>query len=82
MSNPDFLKWVHGMAELWPRAMIKICTNGTMLDRWPNLYQEILPYQGRVYIALSGHNPDEKQNQIIDIKKFLRGSEKSLLDRI
>lgn len=73
MSNPDFLKWIHGIADLWPYAEIRVVSNGTMFDRWPTLYDEILPYRGRVNISISGHNEHKKQAELATIRAFLRG---------
>ena len=74
MSNPDFLIWVHNIARLWPNTSIKINTNGTMLDRWPTLYNELLPYNGRVWLAISGHNLNIQEQQLMLARQFLKGT--------
>lgn len=73
MVNPDFLKWMHGIANIWPDAEIRINTNGTVFHLWPTLYEELLPYRGRVTISISGHNEHIREQQIHWIKNFLRG---------
>jgi organic radical activating enzyme len=73
LTNPDFLKWLHGLANLWPLAEIRFLTNGTAFDLWPNLYQELLPYQGRVNFSISNHNSNDKTREIDWIKGFLKG---------
>lgn len=74
MTNPDFLKWIHGVAQIWPNAEIRINTNGTLFSRWPTLYDELLPYKGRVNLSISGHNENRKAQEIETIRSFLRGS--------
>jgi len=71
MSNPDFLLWVHGIASLWPRSLIRINTNGTQMDRWPTLYSELLPYLGRVYVSITNHNDDTLETTKKRILQFL-----------
>jgi organic radical activating enzyme len=56
MLNPDFLSWMHGIAKLWPHSYIKIITNGTQLDRWPTLYQELARYQGQITLNVTEHD--------------------------
>lgn len=77
LLNPDFLKWMHGVANLWPMAEIRINTNGTAFHLWPELYQELLPYQGRVNISISNHNEFVRDEEIEWIKKFLHGDIKT-----
>lgn len=55
MLNPDFLSWVRGPATLWPNSYVSIITNGTQLDRWPTLYDELVKLGGRVSISVSEH---------------------------
>lgn len=71
MSNPDFLEWVHNIASLWPRSLIRINTNGTQMDRWPTLYSELLPYSGRVYVSITNHNDDTVETTKKRILQFL-----------
>jgi|TARA_R110000868_G_scaffold240928_1_gene495551 organic radical activating enzyme len=57
LTNPDFLNWLHGIAELWPNTNITIVTNGTQFDRWPTLYEELKQYKNRIMIEISHHTP-------------------------
>jgi organic radical activating enzyme len=82
MSNPDFLLWVHGIAELWPRASVKINTNGYYFDQWPMLYHEILRYQGRVSISISSHNQEQQAWHIGNIKNFLKDDAKKCVGNL
>lgn len=71
MSNPDMMNWIHGVAELWPEAKILIITNGTQFKRWPNLYNEILKYNGRVEIDVNCHSPKDWFTILEDSQNFL-----------
>ena len=73
MLNPEFMSWLHGIASLWPNNYVKIVTNGTQFDRWPELYNTLLQYQGRVYVEISDHDPDNWIKTENFIKKFLQG---------
>lgn len=74
MLNPDFLLWIEGLAQIWPKAEIRINTNGSSFDRWPNLYEILLKYKGRITISISGHNQNFRTKEIETIKNFLKGS--------
>jgi len=71
LLNPDFLQWMHGLANFFPDSEIRINTNGTVFHLWPTLYNELLPYNGRVNISISGHNPTTREQQIGYIKSVL-----------
>lgn len=73
-ANPDFLQWVNGLADIFVDSEIRIITNGTMFQRWPTLYDEILKYNGRVSISVSGHNEHTRDELINNIKNFLKGN--------
>lgn len=73
MLNPDFLNWVQGVADLWPSADIVIITNGTQLHRWPELYDLLCKYQGRVHIRISEHNALNKDQTFSAVEKFFLG---------
>ena len=72
MLNPDFLQWMHGLANFFPDSEVRINTNGTVFHLWPTLYDELLPYNGRVNISISGHNSTTREQQIEYIKSVLR----------
>lgn len=73
MTNPDFLSWVTGLADIWPDTEIRINTNGSYFDRWPDLYDICKTSQGRINISISNHNEYKKNQEIDTIKKFLKG---------
>jgi organic radical activating enzyme len=60
MLNPDFLQWLNGIALLWSGSNIVINTNGTQLDRWPELYGILKKYQGRISISIDRHDLRKK----------------------
>ncbi len=70
MSNPDFVAWMQGVADLWPRPKINIATNGYYLDRWPNFYDELVKYGGRIFVIVSVHNWKTVREQVAAVKKF------------
>jgi organic radical activating enzyme len=70
MLHPNFDQWIHFVAELWPDANIMIMSNGTQLDRWPNLYQLFQQYRGRVRLDISRHNADQKEHTLKKIESL------------
>ena len=73
MTNPDFLNWINGLAEIWTNCEIKISTNGTLFHKWPTLYDTLLQYKGRVRVSISGHNENYKEKELTLLKNFLKG---------
>lgn len=71
MTNPDFLYWVKGIADLWPNSKIIVITNGTLLSRWPDLYQILLTYKERMILEVNCHNSDSKPAISRSIYEFL-----------
>ena len=71
--NPGFFDWVNGVAELWPHSHVRIITNGTQLNRYPELYNTLLKYNGRVSVEINNHNKAQKQSMIDNIKGLLKG---------
>ena len=70
MLHPKFDQWLHDIAALWPRANIIIMSNGTQLDRWPELYNLLSQYQGRVRLDISRHNAEFKQETLEKIQSL------------
>lgn len=73
MLNPDFLDWVHGISTLWPSSDIVIVTNGTQLNRWPELYDVLKTYQGRIELEINRHSLLAREETLADVEKFLQG---------
>lgn len=72
LLNPDVFNWIDGIATLWPNSKIVIITNGTQLDRYENLYDELLKYDGRVYLEVNHHTPKSLKDKIQEIHTFLK----------
>jgi len=70
MLHPKFDQWVHNIAALWPRANIMIMSNGTQLDRWPDIYNLLKQYQGRVRLDISRHNAKFKEETLEKIQSL------------
>lgn len=62
--NNSIYDWIEGLATLWPNAAICLTTNGTQIEKHPNLY-EILDKYRQVDLDISLHNKKTK-NQIIE----------------
>ena len=62
--NPNIYEWIEGLGGLWPTAEICLTTNGTQIDKHPNLYK-VLDKHRNVELDISIHNKMEK-NRIID----------------
>ena len=73
LLNPDVFNWVRGIANLWPNSKIAIITNGTLLDRWENLYHELLEFNGRVFLEINHHTPKTWHTIHKDVERFLSG---------
>lgn len=68
--NNTIYDWINGLIELWPQSRICLTTNGTQIDKHPNLYY-VLEKNRQVELDISLHNKVTK-NQIIDkVSKIL-----------
>ena len=68
--NPELYNWVHGVAELWPNAIIEITTNGSR-RKDTQLLEVLQKYKGRVWIHLSCHDINYWDTMHQDIMNFL-----------
>jgi organic radical activating enzyme len=73
LLNPDIFNWVKGIANLWPNSKIVIITNGTTLNHWDNLYEELLQYNGRVGLEINHHTPKTWKYIHRTVGNFLKG---------
>ena len=69
--NPSFIEWVDGIAMLWKTPDIEIVTNASRLNNIKDFYETLLKYKGRVFLGVSVHNADQKDNIIESIMNFL-----------
>ena len=81
MLHPAFLEWVTQIATLWPHSQIMIHSNGTQINRWPELRDLLARYQGRVRVDINRHNAGEKQSTLNDIESlYPHGFDKFILN--
>jgi hypothetical protein len=73
LLNPDFIKWISGISSLWPNSFIRISTNGTQLDRWPELYDILEKSEGRIYLEVNQHGVDLEDTVEKNVRSFLKG---------
>lgn len=73
LLNPDFPAWLENIATLWPNSKILIVTNGTQIDRWPNLYQQVKKYRDRVVVEISLHGFDLRNEILGNVMSWLQG---------
>lgn len=70
--NPYFVDWVSGISALWPKANLRIVTNGFYLPKLPDLYK-ILKMNDRISLSVGIHNKKHKKKIIGIIRNFLYG---------
>ena len=73
LLNPEFIAWVKGVSQLWPNSFIRIATNGTQLDRWPELYDILQASEGRIYLEVNHHGYALESTVESNIRSFLQG---------
>lgn len=69
MLNPTFMEWVNGISDLWPHAAVRIISNGFLLDKQANLYNQ-LSQNKRLHLWVGIHNKEHKQKIIQKVKDF------------
>ena len=71
LLNPDIGRWITGINRLW--GPVQVLTNGTMLNRVPNLYRHFNGVH-KNWLTISMHNTDFKQQDKLfgEIEKFLK----------
>ena len=74
MLNPTFIDWFKGVKELWPDAIIEVCTNGTRLDKVPGFYDEVLKHKDKTIIDVNIHHKNVFEYTTEVIKNFLQGA--------
>jgi hypothetical protein len=72
LLNPDIISWISGVADLFPKSDIRIITNGSQLHRWPELYDVLVSFKGRIRLSVSVHALSKKQEMEHKIEKFLK----------
>jgi organic radical activating enzyme len=72
LLNPDFMLWFQGLRQFWPRAALKVTTNGYHLNKIKNLYAFVLAHKHNTCIDVGIHNKQHKQMIINNVEKFLQ----------
>lgn len=73
LTNPEFIDWVRGVAKLWPNSELSVVTNGTQLDRWPDLYRILVENKERMYLEVTLHGNTLKEYILNKVDNFLIG---------
>lgn len=71
LLNPTILDWIVGLHKLWPNTGKQILTNGTYIDKIPNLFD--ICYENRTWIGISKHRDDDLLELESKIEKYLGG---------
>lgn len=71
LLNPTFRDWVRGLRSIWPKTKIDITTNGTRLDKFPDLYK-IMAEDQNMTITVSVHNKAHKKPLMKKLRDFLK----------
>lgn len=72
--NPSFIDWVKGLLELWPDTEISIISNGTHLDRHPELYDILKANRHRMFLEITVHGDSWKPQIYQNIQNFVHGN--------
>jgi len=73
LLNPDYMQWLLGIRQLWPRSSITTTTNGYQLNRVNGLYEFHLLNKKNTFLSIGIHNKKSKKLILDNIKKFLVG---------
>lgn len=73
-ANPDLLAWVDGIMEFWPHSRINIVTNGTQLNRYPELSDRLDLHAHRLTIHINAHGLALRQEIYRDLRVWLHGN--------
>jgi organic radical activating enzyme len=71
LLHPEFPQWLTGLADLWPHSRIKVITNGTQWHRWPQLYDMLVGYRGRVWLDVNCHNRIDYHRTVTAVAQLL-----------
>lgn len=73
MLNPDFLKWVDGLTEAFPESELRINTNGSQLERWPELYKRMVVNKN-IILDINAHGDDNYKNILTKLSNWVSGN--------
>jgi len=79
--NPTFMEWLEGLQELWPGIRCELATNGTRLDKNPELYDLCKKYSGLIDVWVSCHNEQEREKLLDIFRSFFKRPFKEEFDK-
>jgi len=71
LLNPEFMLWLQGVRELWPRSQLMIGTNGYQLNKIQGLYDYVLEHKSHIQINVGIHNKQNKSFIMQQVHEFL-----------
>jgi organic radical activating enzyme len=69
LLNPSVLDWMVGLRKIWPKAMLKITSNGTRINYWDKLYNVLL--ENNINLGVCTHNRERRTEIIQTFEKIL-----------
>lgn len=72
MLNPTLPQWLQGLRNLWPDSEIRLVTNGTRLDYWPDFYDILREF--RIILEVTSHNRSRHPQLLSELTQFLQGN--------
>lgn len=73
LLNPEYMLWLKGLRNLWPKAGICTTTNGYRLNQVKGLYEHLLEHKQKSLISVGIHNKKDKSKIMDNVKNFLVG---------
>lgn len=70
MSNPDLIKWIYGLRELWPNADAKIETNGSYTKKFTKIFYDTLK-NTNTQLGIGLHNRHREKEVLDLLQSFL-----------
>ena len=78
--NPTFYQWLEGLQKLWPGRFCQVGSNGTQLDKHPELYEILRKYKKTLAFNVACHNPASWNALKEKIHNFLGDNVKETFD--
>ena len=76
LLNPGLIEWITGIREYWPDSNIRLLSNGTRLEFWPQLYDVLNKTKTTLVVCL--HNRENYNNYISYLKSQFFNNSKNL----
>jgi len=72
LLNPEFMNWLIGTTDLWPKSICRLTTNGFQLNRVKGLY-DVLKSSPKIHMSVGIHNKMHKREIMNILEEFLEG---------